>query len=184
MHYLVMLVALVADVGYAQKFDYRVLATTKTSTMEKEMNEAAAGGFVFGGVMGGETGAGGKEMVVIMGRDVAAPGRRSYKLLATSRTGTMQKELQQAGDEGFHYRGQTVYQSGFGGHEVVIILEKNSESAKRVEYKLLSTTRTGTMQKELREAGDNGYRFLGVMVGKTAMGGKEVISLLEKVPAP
>ncbi len=27
-------------------YDHRVLATTKTSTMEKEMNEAAAAGFV------------------------------------------------------------------------------------------------------------------------------------------
>lgn len=30
-------------------------------------------------------------------------------------------------------------------------------------------------------AGDAGFKFLGVVVGKTAFGGKEVISLLQKV---
>ena len=33
---------------------YKLLATSKTSTMEKEMNGAADAGFRFAGVMGGE----------------------------------------------------------------------------------------------------------------------------------
>ena len=55
------------------KYDYRVLATNKTSTMEKEMNEAADAGYVFYGVMGGGTFAGGKKVVVVMGKDVSRP---------------------------------------------------------------------------------------------------------------
>jgi hypothetical protein len=52
--------------------------------------------------MGGQTGIGGKEVVVVMMKKPGAEtSRRVYKLLATSRTSTMQKELQQAGDEGF-----------------------------------------------------------------------------------
>ena len=41
----------------AQKMpvEYRVLATSKTSTMQKEMQEAAEAGFRFGDVMGGDT---------------------------------------------------------------------------------------------------------------------------------
>jgi hypothetical protein len=35
--------------------DYRVLATNKTSTMQKEMQEAAEAGFQFSGVMGRTT---------------------------------------------------------------------------------------------------------------------------------
>jgi hypothetical protein len=93
----------------------------------------------------------------------------------------MQKELQQAGDEGFQYCGQTVFESAFGGREVAIILERSADTkAKRIEYKLLATTRTSTMEKELRQAGDAGFKFLGVVVGKTAFGGKEVISILQK----
>jgi hypothetical protein len=165
------------------KYDYRLLATTRTSTMEKELNAAADAGYSFSSVMGGQTGIGGKEVVVVM---VKQPGSessttRKYKLLATSRTSTMQKELQQAGDEGFDYCGQTVFESTFGGKEVSVILEHNTSSAKRrIEFKLLSTTRTSTMEKELKEAGAAGYEFLDVMVGSTALGGKEVVSILRR----
>lgn len=168
----------------AQALDYRVLATSKTSTMEKEMNEAADAGFVFTAVMGGETGGGGgKEVVVVMsknGKTTAA--RKRYRLLATSRTGTMQKEMQQAGDEGYGFCGQTVFQSAFGGREVAVILERSSDAeAKRIEYKLLATNRTSTMQRELKEAGDGGFQLLGLVVGKTAMGGNELISILQRM---
>ena len=169
---------------HGQKFDYRLLATSKTSTMEKEMNAAADAGFVFGGVMGGESALGGKEVLVVMSKNLDAPvANKKYVLLATSKTGTLQKELQQAGDEGFEYCGQTVFESAFGGREVSIILERNQSggSAKRIEYKLLATTKTSTMEKELKQAGDAGFKFLGVVVGKTAFGGKEVISILQKI---
>jgi len=166
----------------AAKYDYRLLATSRTSTMEKELNEAADAGYVFSSVMGGETGIGGKEVVIVMARKSGEESaRRKYKLLATSRTSTMQKELQQAGDEGFDYCGQTVFQSAFGGKEVSVIMEKDpASSKKRVEFRLLATTRTSTMEKELREAGQAGFEFLAVMVGSTAFGGKEVVSILRR----
>lgn len=47
---------------------YRVLATNRTSTMEKEMREAAQAGFRFGDVMGGETSFGGSEVAAILRR--------------------------------------------------------------------------------------------------------------------
>jgi len=152
--------------------------------MEKELNQAAEAGYVFSSVMGGQTAIGGKEVVVVMTKKMGAEtGKRVYKLLATSRTSTMQKELQQAGDEGFDYCGQTVFQSAMGGKEVSVILERNPTSGKkRVEFKLLATTRTSTMEKELKEAGEAGYEFLEVMVGGTAFGGKEVISILRRYP--
>ncbi len=180
------LFALIAGLGMLQaadavKYDYRLLATTRTSTMEKELNEAADAGYIFSSVMGGETGIGGKEVVVVMAKKVGEEGpRRKYKLLATSRTSTMQKELQQAGDEGFDYCGQTVFQSAFGGKEVSVILEKNPAAKKRVEFRLLATTRTSTMEKELKEAGQAGFEFMAVMVGSTALGGKEVVSVLRR----
>ncbi len=168
----------------AQKYEYRLLATSKTSSMEKEMNQAAEAGFKFGGVMGGESSAGGKEVIVVMTKDADHPstGRR-YVLLATSKTSTLQKELQQAGDEGFEYCGQTVFESAFGGREVSIILEKGraEQKVRRIEYKLLAASKTSTMDKELNEAGAAGFEFLGMVIGKTAFGGSEVISILKKV---
>jgi hypothetical protein len=180
--FLTTLLCCAAPVG-AQKFDYRLLATSRTSTMEKEMNQAADAGFVFGGAMGGESSVGGKEVIVVMTKDADTPvANRKYKLLATSRTGTLQKELQQAGDEGFEYCGQTVFESAMGGREVAVILQRAADTkVKRIEYKLLATTRTSTMEKELRQAGEAGFKFLDVVVGKTAFGGKEVISILQKV---
>lgn len=163
--------------------EYRLLATNKTSTMQKEMNQAADAGFRFGGVMGGETAFGGSEVVVVMHKDSAQQHREKfeYKLLATTKTSTMQKELQAAGDAGFEYKGQTVFSSTFGGKEVVVILERDPEfRAALWEYKLLATKRTSTMEKELNEAGAAGFQFVGVTVGETAIGGKEVVSILRK----
>jgi hypothetical protein len=168
----------------AQKFDYRLLATTKTSTMEKELNRAAQAGFVFAGAMGGESSFGGKEVIVVMMKELDAPkpSSRQYRLLATSKTGTMQKEIQRAGEEGFAYCGQTVFESTFGGREVAVILERDpAAKAERIEYKLLATSRTSTMEKELKQAGEAGFKFLGVVVGETAFGGKEVVSILQRV---
>jgi len=183
--FLVLVVAATAAPGAdPARYDYRVLATNRTSTMEKEMNEAADAGYSFAGVMGGETGFGGKEVVVVMSKDLNASraSRKRYKLLATSKTGTMQKEIQEAGDESFEYLGQTVFESTFGGREVSVILERDSEkAAKRFQYRLLATSKTSTMQKELRQAGEEGFEFLGMTVGKTAFGGAETVCFLRKV---
>ena len=133
--------------------------------------------------MGGESAFGGKEVLVVMKKDLESPApNKRYTLLATSKTSTLQKELQQAGDQGYEYCGQTVFESAFGGREVSILLERSQSDAekKRIDYKLLATSKTSTMEKELRQAGDAGYRFLGVVIGKTALGGREVISILQK----
>jgi len=153
--------------------------------MQKEMNEAANAGYRFEGTMGGETSFGGSEVVVVMSRNPAAPKQRyEYKLLATSKTSTMQKELQQAGDAGFEFKGQSVYSSTFGGKEVVVILERDFESKPvQWEYRLLATKKTSTMQKELNEAGAEGFIFVGVTVGETLVGGREVVSILRRPAA-
>ena len=162
-------------------FDHRVLATNKTSTMEKELNDGAEAGFRFQAVMGGESAFGGKEVVVVMSRQTQRVSRYSYRLLATSKTSTMQKELQDAADAGFHYKGQTVFGSTFGGDEVVVILERDKEAAPRPsEYKLLATSKTSTLQKEIQEAGAAGYELVGMTVAKTALGGKELVAILRR----
>ncbi len=165
-----------------RQYEYRLLATSKTSTMQKEMDEAGEAGFHFAGVMGGDTAFGGSEVVVVMSKDRESQDQGDYhfKLLATSKTSTMQKELQQAGDEGFEYRGQTVFKTKFSGEEVVIILERDRNSSSHYEYQLLATKKTSTMQKELSQAGDTGFEFVGLTVGKTRFGGAELVSILRK----
>ena len=79
-----------------------------------------------------------------------------------------------------------MFKSTFGGSEVIIILEFDHDEPSKVryEYKLLSTSKTSTMQKEMQEAGDAGFMFVGVTVSKTAFGGNEVVTILKKEVAP
>jgi hypothetical protein len=164
------------------RVDYRVLAANKTSTMQKEMNESADAGFRFGGLMGGDTAFGGSEVVVIMSKGGPAIARYEYRLLATNKTSTMQKEMQEAGDAGFEYKGQTVFKSTFGGKEVVVILERDKEqkNAGGFEYRLLATKKTSTLQKELGEAGETGYEFVGMTVAQTLVGGSESVAIVRR----
>jgi hypothetical protein len=132
--------------------------------------------------MGGETTIGGSEVVVIMSKASAAVPRYEYKLLATNKTSTMQKEMQEAGDAGFEYRGQSVFKSMFGGKEVVVILERDREvkTTGGFEYRLIATKKTGTLQEELAEAGEAGYEFIGMTVADTLVGGNEVVAIVRR----
>lgn len=151
--------------------------------MEKELNGAAAAGYRFSKAMGGKSANGGQEVIVAMVKDPAASGQgaRKYRLLATTKTSTMQKEMQQAADDGYAYLEQTVFETAFGGKEVVVIMELDpSRKEMHTSYLLLATTKTSTMQKELQEAGARGYILMGLTVGKTEMGGDEVVTILRR----
>jgi hypothetical protein len=171
-------------IGYAQaERSYKVLATSKTSTMQKEMQEAGDAGYRFVAVTGGPTAGGGNEVVVLMEKAAADRTRYSYRLLATSRTSTLQKELQEAADAGWDAVGQAVFTSIFGGNEAAGILERSSEtpSAIKYDYRLIATTKTSTLQKEVQDAADQGYQAVGMTVGKTGMGGSEIVVITRKV---
>jgi hypothetical protein len=160
------------------EFEYKLLATNRTSTMQKEMNEAAAAGYKFVEVVSGQTAFGGSEALVIMARkrDDDHRARYEYKLLATTKTGTMQKELQEAGDAGFEHRGQSVFKS-----EVMVILERDKDTKPTLwDYKLLATNKTSTMQKEVMEATAAGFQFVGFSTGSTFFGGNEVVTIMRR----
>ena len=94
----------------------------------------------------------------------------------------MQKEMQDAGDAGYVYKGQTVFGTTFGGDEAVVILERDNDQmgVTSYEYRLLATKRTSTMQEELSEAGLAGFEFIGVTVSSTTFGGDEVVAILKR----
>jgi hypothetical protein len=175
----------IGQTGSGVGVEHLVVATSKTSTMEKELNAGAEAGYRYDAVMGGETAFGGNEVVAVMSRTAGTrAGRFGYRLLATAKTSTMQKELQSAADAGFQYRGQTVFNSAFGGEEVVCILERDGSAAtERVDYRLVATSKTGTLQKELAQAGAAGYQIVGMTVGKTALGGNELVAITRRVRA-
>ncbi|HUU33190.1 MAG TPA: hypothetical protein VMW48_03950 [Vicinamibacterales bacterium] len=172
---------LLAVPALAQTRTYKVLATNKTSTMEKELKQAGELGYRFLAVMGGETGFGGSQAVVLLEKIPGDENTYNYRLLATNRTSTLEKELQEAGEAGYHAVGQTVFESMFGGKETVAIVQKSSDQAAvRYEYKLVATTKTSTLEKELREAAEAGFEAMDLTVGKTAIGGSEIVVITRR----
>ncbi len=89
---------------------YRVLATTRTGTLEKELGAAARSGYRL--VRGSAVAKGvpvnaflpagrEEEIFVLMERDEARSERFEYRLAATTRTGTLAREVREAQTEGF-----------------------------------------------------------------------------------
>ncbi len=71
-----------------------------------------------------------------------------------------------------------MFSTRFGGKEVVAILERDKDAEpESFEYKLLATTKTSTLEKELQAAGSAGYELVGMTVGETAFGGKELVAI-------
>lgn len=143
---------------------YLLLATKKTKTMQKELDEAVALGFRV--VVGSPTS--GSEMAILMERVATPPDTYKYYLLATTRTGTMQKELNEMSVQGYRLLPRTMISkvdiTPFkGGQEIVVLMEKVPGSKKRYEYKLLATTLTGTLQKEITESMAAGYTLAGMV---------------------
>lgn len=99
----------------AGPYSYQLLATNRTSTMEKELNQAAREGFR---LMPQTTVEKGDEVLIIMERDSKAIQRYEYKLLATNRTSTLQKELNEAARDGFVLKGT------FSRGETMAVMER------------------------------------------------------------
>jgi hypothetical protein len=103
-----------------------------------------------------------------------------YLLLATTKTGTMQKELDEAAALGF----RVIVGSPTAGAEMAIFLERVAQPPDTYQYRLLATTRTSTMEKELNEAAREGFRLLPrTMISKARLvGAVEIVTLLERTP--
>lgn len=140
---------------------YKLLATTRTSTMQKELDEVSSQGYRL--LVGSPTSS--SEMAVFLSLDGTVENPYKYKLLATTRTGTMQKELNEVADAGFRLLPSTIIAKKqlLGGVEIVLIMEKSPSVNVQYEYKLLATTLTSTLQKEVSEALDAGFVIVGMV---------------------
>ena len=110
------------------RFWSKLLATSKTSTMQKELQEAADAGFEFLGHRLAEACSGARRITAIRKRDKTGypiAGKYRYELLATSKTSTLQKELQQVGAQGYQALGMTVGGTAMGGSELVVITKRS-----------------------------------------------------------
>lgn len=150
----------------AEQSEYRFLSTNKTSTMESELNGAAAQGFRLERFSKSFVDSNLAALVV------RAPGTPSkaqyeYKVLATRKVSTLESELTEAANQGFESRGITSIERALVGSETIIVMERPAGVTKRrVDYKLLSTKREKTMQKELDAAVSEGYVPFEVILNK------------------
>jgi len=165
------------DVQPGQK--YLLLATTRTSTMQEELDQAAALGFRI--VTGSPTS---NEIILLLERADDPIEPRVYRLLATSRVGTFEQELNNVAAEGFRLLPKTLMLTsggGFGfarGAELVGIAERMPDEASHVEYRILATARTSTLQEEVSAALEEGWTLVSLSGGREDF---ENLAILERV---
>jgi len=73
-----------------------------------------------------------------------------------------------------------LFESAFGGKEVVSIVERAGVTGSQYVYRLVATSRTSTLQKELNDLARDGFSALGLTVGQTSFGGNELVVIARK----
>jgi hypothetical protein len=157
---------------------YVLLATEKTSTMQKELKEKAAIGYrVLAGTPTSET-----EIVMFMEKMTNPTGLFTYKLLATNKAATLQSELNVAAFEGYRLvvgslagkrasKGNVfgrlaretvtpglLSELPLGPDEIVAVMEKESVVKTRYEYLVVSRGGVASIQSEISKAVQDGYK--------------------------
>jgi hypothetical protein len=159
--------------GASARYEYKLLATRRASTLEKELELAANEGYEIRGAMSAGKPYIGSEVVLILERRVGDRDRKfHYRILAspTDKDDKVNDNLQKAVSEG--YRPVKVIRNidvGFGGFvgvrapSFLVILSRNAGaqtvSADAQEYKVLETMRNTTLEKEINQAAKEGYRL-------------------------
>ena len=131
--------------------DYVFLDTKQTSTLQRELQEAADNGYRL--VSG--YGSWGRPTVIL--EKVLEPEPIEYLLLATAKTGTLQDEIAEAATQG--YRLASVFEEG--GEAVVVMQRAPGQADPTHEYVVLGAKRLGTMEEEFLAAAANGFKLVG-----------------------
>ncbi|HMS41055.1 MAG TPA: hypothetical protein PKE69_12570 [Pyrinomonadaceae bacterium] len=147
---------------------YLVLSTKKISTMEKELDEVAAKGFRV--LYGAPTQQ--YDMSILLKR-IENPDSEpyTYKVLATSRLKTMEKELNDLAQQGFQLLPRTIiFKQGFITAELVMLMERAPKSNKTYEYKLVQGRKETKVHKEIDAAAKEAfYPITMIVLGETVV---------------
>ena len=131
---------------------YLMLAAERTTTMQREIDDAAAKGFrVFGAIP-----TDGSEAVILLEK---SNDRYQYRLLAATRIGTLQREISEAAGDGYYIVPRAVARKG---DELLVLMEKGPDGTSRPQYQVVGTDRTGTLQKEITQASNEGFTLIAV----------------------
>ncbi|MCD9189563.1 MAG: hypothetical protein LUM44_24355 [Pyrinomonadaceae bacterium] len=129
--------------------NYLILSTKKIGTMEKELDEVAAKGFrVLYGAPTQQF-----DMALFLDKIGKNESPYSYKILATSRNKTMEKELNEFASQGYRLLPRTiVFKQGFLTAELVMVMERAANSNKKYEYKLVEAFKETKLHKKIEES--------------------------------
>ena len=157
------------------RYEYKLVSTLRTPTLEKELLQAADQGFELRGLIsffrpGLNALLQGDETAALMERRAGETSRQhDYRMLSTRREGTMRKELDEALAAGFSPLEMVLNQENNLGNVLwgpqmvmTIILARKAHSAivpNTREYKFLRTSKVGTMKREMNQAAKEGFRF-------------------------
>lgn len=143
------------DLKISDDQTYVVLSTKRIQTMEKELDAVAAKGFRV--LYGSPTQQ--YDMAILLSRvQAAASAPYSYKVLATSRFKTMEKEMLEAARQGYRLLPRTaITKAGFLTMELVMLMEREPNSNKGYEYKLITETKETKLHKRIDEAIAQGF---------------------------
>jgi hypothetical protein len=159
---------------------YRLISATHAAALQDQMQAAARDGFRYSAVSGSATPWSGKQVVVVMRRDPSAT-RLEYRVVTATDEAAVEA-IQRVSDAGFVYLAQTVFTMPMRGNQVAVLFER--DPSVRVEpkyqYHLLATTRITTMQRELEEAGRNGYELVGLTSGRTLVGLNDIVAVMRR----
>ena len=136
--------------------NYLVLSTKKISTMEKELDEVAAKGFTV--LYSAPTQQ--LDMALFLTRNeetIANP--YSYKILATTKIKTMQKEIDEFAHKGYRFLPRTaIFKSGLFTAEFVAVLERRPNPRYRYEYKLIVGRKEIKVHSEIEKMMAEGFK--------------------------
>ena len=93
--------------------------------------------------------------------------KRDYRVVSTSKTSTLEKEVIQAASEGFRI---------IGWGYMTVVMERTSGETPPAEFKVIAATRLATAERELRQAGEEGYRLIA-----TPDSANETICVVQRV---
>ncbi|HWQ35294.1 MAG TPA: hypothetical protein VNQ79_20785 [Blastocatellia bacterium] len=142
--------------GSAVPYEYELIQSGSESKLQTLLDNASSGGFVPAGMLLAQ----GHGTVVVMRRDRTNPaaemGKREYRLLSTRKVSTLEKEMNQAAQEGFRCALSSQ------GQNVLMARDYKPRDQARYEYKLVGLGRSeNSSEKTLNELVKQGCVFRG-----------------------
>lgn len=135
--------------------NYLILSTKRIETMEKELDEVSAKGFRV--LYGAPTAT--VDMALFLERaDRGKETPYKYKILATSRIKTMEKELNEIASQGYRILPRTIiFKQGFVTAEMVTVMERAPDANLAYEYKLVYAGKETKLQEKIDAARPAGF---------------------------